>query len=137
MTTNRVSPVELLTRDLSPSSSPVDPYEVAPEDDPRLREPVMPDYSITVPLTGAQRLAIDRQAAVYGTDDTPNCRGLHSWRAYSAAQWGDEPIGDHHVGDRVAVDFAYLYADDSDPRPGLEVAIFDRAGEVVDAQDFG
>ena len=36
MTTNRVSPVDLLTRDLSPSSSPVDPYEVAPEDRPRI-----------------------------------------------------------------------------------------------------
>lgn len=90
----------------------------------------MDPYTVSTEVTAAQANAIQKQAAIYDTDDAPNCDGLESYKIEAASEWGDSsPEG------AVAASFNYRYP--GEDVTGLEVTIFDREGNVVTSQDFG
>lgn len=94
-------------------------------------EIVVPDVTITP----EQRKAIDRQAAIYGTDDTPDVVGLIYYEVLAAS---DGMFGEPAPEGALEVHFRYRYSDeDKDGKGGLEVTVFAADGSVVTSQDFG
>jgi hypothetical protein len=86
--------------------------------------------------TAAQWDAIHEQVARYDDDDVP-ADGLEGYTIQRPEAWGFDE-NSHYPDGAAAVQFRYHYEDpERRDAPGLEVAVYDRDGKVIDAQDFG